>query len=204
MKRGNLILDLGCGNGRHTVFLLKSGLKVVAVDHNRSAVRTTRAQVKALAFPKDYYSVLQEEAVPFLENRSPLMYDGVIVFDSVHHMCTEKKELSLLVENILRSLKKGGYLLLTLLTDINYSNGASPKERLNISEVNGKALLERSFCQQKVIFFKKKSILFRDIENFSTSGTFVRANYSATRLIFLVRKPIRQNFVSSSLKTRSD
>ena len=46
LKAGHHVLDLGCGHGRQTQLLAKSGVSVVGVDPIQNAVRTARWELK--------------------------------------------------------------------------------------------------------------------------------------------------------------
>ena len=103
------VLDLGCGLGRHTVYFASLGYEVSAMDISEEAVKGTKkwlqeeqleAKVESgkmtnLPYPDDYF-------------------DLVIAFNVIYHAF--KHDVIKTIDEITRTLKKDGYLFLTLLT----------------------------------------------------------------------------------------
>jgi cyclopropane fatty-acyl-phospholipid synthase-like methyltransferase len=51
MRRGQLLLELGCGNGRDAMFFARSGIKVIACDKSKVAIDDLRRRSKRLDVP---------------------------------------------------------------------------------------------------------------------------------------------------------
>lgn len=46
LKKGMRVLEIGCGEGHHAIFLAKKGMKVTAVDRSANAIRFAKANAK--------------------------------------------------------------------------------------------------------------------------------------------------------------
>jgi SAM-dependent methyltransferase len=131
------VLDLGCGIGRHAVFLGKNGFKVSAIDSSWRAVRFSRewldrsdcraevclSDVTYLPFPRDYF-------------------DFVLSWNVVYH--SSRKGIANALKEIERVLRPDGYLLLTLNSTRNSDCGfgieVEPNTFDNPKKIDGKHL----------------------------------------------------------------
>jgi SAM-dependent methyltransferase len=105
------ILDLGCGNGRHTIFLKKTGFDVWGLDNAPQGIRLAHEWLK-----KEHLSaplLLADVYAPFpFQSNS---FDGLISTRVIHH-ATQAKVLSAIHE-IIRVVRKGGMILITVPGD---------------------------------------------------------------------------------------
>ena len=79
---GRIVLDIGCGYGRHTYFAAQYGAEVIAIDHSEDAVRMTKLNTQKF----QHVHVVQADAA-----RLPIKdaaMDRVYSFGVLHH--TEK------------------------------------------------------------------------------------------------------------------
>jgi ubiquinone/menaquinone biosynthesis C-methylase UbiE len=102
------ILDLGCGSGRHVVFLAKKGFDVYGIDQSEHGIKLAtqwlkKENVSARLKVGDIYKPLAYD-----DN----IFDAIIATDVIHHGVTEniKKAIS----EISRVLKVGGMMFLTV------------------------------------------------------------------------------------------
>ncbi len=101
---GRRVLDIGCGLGRHTVYLAGRGFEVTATDNAPAALAACRenlgkagvdatlieAEMTEMAFPDEHF-------------------DGVVASHAIHH--TDGKTLARIIESITQKLAPGGYLV---------------------------------------------------------------------------------------------
>ena len=104
------VLDLGCGTGRHTVFLASEGFDVYGTDVSKKGLAITREKLEGLGFtPK-----LKENDMASLDFEDGF-FDAVISIYVINHAKIEKFRKT--VSGIERVLKKGGLFVLAVLSD---------------------------------------------------------------------------------------
>ena len=99
-------LELGCGNGRNTVFLARRGFSVEAIDYSQTAIEWARDRVTEAGVSVS----LRRQSVFGLELEAGA-YD--LVYDSgcFHHLPPHRR--SRYVERVTHALKPGGWFGLT-------------------------------------------------------------------------------------------
>ena len=97
--RSGVVLDYGCGEGRHTPHWRRESNRVVGVDINEPSITRARLNCPEVEF---YPSTAR---LPF-EDRS---FDAVVMLDVIEHVASEKATL----EEVWRVLRAGGRLILT-------------------------------------------------------------------------------------------
>ena len=103
IKKGDNILDLGCGNGRLFDFLAPFDINYTGTD-NSNALLTIASE----KYPQAKFVYGDFMHIPFEKKE----YDIVFSIASLHHVPSEPLRLRALKE-IHRILKPGGYLLMT-------------------------------------------------------------------------------------------
>lgn len=101
----NNVLDLGCGTGRHTIALARSGFRVCGIDISEEGIRQTeewlrQESLEAALKVRDIYKRL-----PYKED----FFDGVISTAVLHHARVSK--IKKLIREIERVMKPGGVLI---------------------------------------------------------------------------------------------
>jgi tellurite methyltransferase len=111
-RKGLRILDLGCGIGRHSLFLARSGQRVVALDGSFGGVAVLREQNR-----KENLSIAcQQGNFDHLPCRTGSL-DGVVCWDALYHGLPENMDRRL--GEIDRVLKPGGFFQATFLSKEN-------------------------------------------------------------------------------------
>jgi SAM-dependent methyltransferase len=106
------LLDLGCGEGRHTEPLLRLGFPVHACDPRSEAVEATRTRVEDLIGEGSVDTTVQVTPLDAIEYADATI-DWVIA-DRAEIYVSNEDELRTLFEDVRRVLKPGGWLYLTL------------------------------------------------------------------------------------------
>lgn len=101
-KKGERVLDVGCGNGRFSKYL--SGTEYVGVDFSEKMIEEAEKR-----FPEKNFKVANILSLPFQDNYFDKVY-GIAV---IHQIPSYEYRLKALLE-IKRVLKPGGYLFLTV------------------------------------------------------------------------------------------
>ncbi len=106
------ILDLGCGEGRHTEPLLRLGFPVHACDPRPEAVEAARARVRDLIGADAVETSVQVTPLDALEDLDAT-FDWVVA-DAAETYVGDEDDLQVLLAESRRLLKPGGWLYLTL------------------------------------------------------------------------------------------
>ena len=108
-RRGKSALDLGCGEGRHTILLAKRGYDVVALDLEPLALRKARAIVARAGASARFV------AGNALDLRFPAArFDLVLDYGCFHHVVT--RDWPRYRREVARVLKAGGHLVLSVFS----------------------------------------------------------------------------------------
>ncbi len=101
---GRRLLDIGCGLGRHTVYLAARGFGVTATDNAPAALSACRANLEEAGLRGN---VIETEMTdyPFPDSH----FDGAIGSHVIHH--TDRATLERILAEITRTLAPGGYFV---------------------------------------------------------------------------------------------
>jgi cyclopropane fatty-acyl-phospholipid synthase-like methyltransferase len=112
------VLDLGSGQGRHTLFLAHKGHAVVALDPSEVATQTVRDRVRDRVREQTQgrSRELSVTAIQggFADHRPGPVYDAVLAFGLIQLLSPE--ELARLIRRVAEWLAPGGLLFVTAFT----------------------------------------------------------------------------------------
>ena len=109
LKPGASVLDLCCGNGRHSIQLAKRGLRVTGLDLNPEYLELANNAAKASQLTIETVAADMRE-IPFEDK-----FDAIVnMYSSFGYLESEAEDLKVL-ESAARALKAGGRLLLDML-----------------------------------------------------------------------------------------
>lgn len=121
LKKNNCkkILDLGCGTGRHTLFLAEHGFKVYAADISETAIKIVRQRSKEKGLGGIHYKITDINNIDFEDN----FFDAILCVWSTGHGL--KRDVHNSVIEMHRILKPSGFLLADFMSieDKNYGKG---------------------------------------------------------------------------------
>lgn len=141
------ILDIGCGNGRHVVFLAEQGYDVYGVDISEEAIEIATAWVAK----QGLHAALMfgdMERLPFEDE----YFDVVISFGVLDHVPFTKAKKA--INEIKRVSREGAYLYLTLRStwDSEFGRGEEvEKNTFVLQEGYEKGLIQHYFDLEQVI-----------------------------------------------------
>lgn len=107
--RGRAALDLGCGEGRHTILLSKRGYAVTALDYEPLALREARTAVRRAGARARF---VRGDALAL--RFRPGTFDLVLDYGCFHHVL--KRDWPVYRRNLERILRPGGHLLLSVFS----------------------------------------------------------------------------------------
>ncbi|MHA2105635.1 MAG: class I SAM-dependent methyltransferase [Candidatus Hodarchaeales archaeon] len=117
-RKVHRILDLGCGMGRHTLYLAKKGFLVIGSDISSTALKKADKWLKNKI---KNYSLIEHDMIelPFLDNH----FDAVVSTNVIHH--NRLKDVKKTVNEIRRVLNKNGLVFVTIAStkDHKYREG---------------------------------------------------------------------------------
>lgn len=99
------VLDLGCGSGRHTIYLAKAGFTVYGVDKAPHAIEITAERARQEGLKKVFLSVADMATLPYESEK----FDAVVCVWSTGH--GYRSDIVKSIEEMHRVLKPGGILL---------------------------------------------------------------------------------------------
>ncbi|MFX0034067.1 MAG: class I SAM-dependent methyltransferase [Candidatus Hermodarchaeota archaeon] len=101
------ILDLGCGTGRHLIFLSKKGFKVYGMDASPKALQIAREWLKEENLEVEVVLNRMEHQFPYKD----CFFDAIISIQVIHHNLM--KDIIFTVNEISRILKPKGIIFIT-------------------------------------------------------------------------------------------
>jgi len=101
------ILDLGCGTGRHLLFLLKRGFEVYGLDGSPNGLEIAKNWIKEENLSSELVCQKIEHKFPYKDG----FFDAVISIQVIHHNLM--KDIIFTVKEIERILKPEGFIFFT-------------------------------------------------------------------------------------------
>jgi SAM-dependent methyltransferase len=102
------VLDLGCGTGRHVVYLARSGFSVFGLDNSPEGIRLTRQWLEEKGLDADLRRQSMTEKLPYADG----FFDAVISVQVIHH--ADIATIRGIVHEVTRVLRSGGLLFVTV------------------------------------------------------------------------------------------
>lgn len=118
------VLDLGCGAGRHQIYLAKQSFDPCGVDISGTGLNMTRTRLRAQGL--DVYLVKADmKALPCIDS----CFDVVICLHAIYHQ--KLQEVQKTIFEIQRILCKNGFVYVNFLSTRTYSYGKGAKVEEN-------------------------------------------------------------------------
>jgi cyclopropane fatty-acyl-phospholipid synthase-like methyltransferase len=126
------LLELGCGQGRDSIFFASNGLNVHAIDSSKVAIENINQKIKGknIALHLSHFEVRQD--LPFDSNYFDAVYSHMF-----YNMRFTYEELSYLFKESSRVLKNNGLLYFSVRSDKDVFYNKGKKIDSNIYEING-------------------------------------------------------------------
>ena len=102
------VLDLGCGSGRHLVYLLKRGFDVYGIDNAPEGIKIAREWLRKEKLKSNFKIRDIYQKLPYRNK----FFDAIISIQVLHHNKIAK--IRKLIKEIERILKPGGLIFVTV------------------------------------------------------------------------------------------
>ncbi len=107
---GGALLDVGCGEGRHSFVAVRRGFRVTAVDYEPLALQRARRFAKREGTRGITFQIADVFRLPFPASS----FDVVLDYGCLHHQ--KKSDWPRYERNLLRVLKPRGYYVLSVFS----------------------------------------------------------------------------------------
>lgn len=116
LKKGDKVLDLGCGSGRDSIFLANQRFEVWGIDISKEAIRKAKEKFQSENL---HFLVAEAENLPFTDEFFDVIYSGWVL---------QSIPLKKAYSEILRVLKKEGIAFLAFLLNTKIIGSGKIKE----------------------------------------------------------------------------
>lgn len=139
------IIDLGCGSGNDTLYLIEKNKKVIACDQSINAIENIKKNFPEV-FDTKRFNML--DGLPFGDNSCDL-----IIADLCLHYFKEKDTFRI-IQEINRVLTKDGYLIFRVnsINDVNYGAGMGKEVEYHLYKTDDNRL-KRFFDKEDILYF---------------------------------------------------
>ena len=107
-REAHTLLDLGCGTGRHVLYLGERGFDVYGIDSAAAGLTSTQHRLEAAGLAAHLVQHDIFDALPF----DDAFFDAIISVQVIHH--ARLAHVAALVDEMARILKAGGLLFVTV------------------------------------------------------------------------------------------
>jgi tellurite methyltransferase len=166
-KHGLRMLDLGCGAGRHAVYLAGQGFEVHGADFSRTGLELTRKRLKTHDL-RGHILKCDMKRLPYVNS----CFDSVVCLHAIYHQ--DQTDISRTISEITRVLRKGGFLLVNFLSNKTYSYGRGVKVGKDtfVGQEGAEKGVMHHFVDEREIrsFFRRLTILRLNLSEQSVEG----------------------------------
>jgi len=152
-KQKMRVLDLGCGAGRHQVYVAKQGFEAHGTDISETGLNLTKQRLKGQKL-EVYLIECDMKMLPYVDS----CFDAIICLHTIYHQ--KIKGIQETISEIQRMLRKKGLLLINFLSKRTYIYG---KEL----EVEGDTFIRQEGAEKGVLHhFSDKEEIMRFFKKF--------------------------------------
>ncbi len=144
LQKPSLVLDIGCGRGRHLSYLSDHGCIIIATDFSFTALQHCSTQLRR--DKKKIFFVNNDVAQLCFRRES---FDAVIATNSLHYNTLNKIRKS--IREIHAVLKPYGWLAASFASSsMLYRNGLEIEKNTFIREAQGTSVIQHFFDEQEI------------------------------------------------------
>lgn len=151
----NLVLDLGCGSGRHSIKLAQNDFKVIGLDFSKTAIELAKKWADRENLKVKFLVGNFQKKLPFKKN----IFSAIITIDTLHYETVD--DLKFTLKECNRILRTGGIIFVTLPTQI----GNPFVTHLIFTEDEIKDIISKDFKILETMFDSKRFLCVFAIKN---------------------------------------
>jgi ubiquinone/menaquinone biosynthesis C-methylase UbiE len=154
------IMDLGCGTGRHTIFLAQNNFNVLASDISETGLNTIKTKANNLGIKNIKY--MQSDMRNILLDENTL--DGILCVWTTGHGKINDVEKN--VNEIYRVLKPNGVVIIDYVSteDIHYGQGEEIENNTFLNNMEGEENIPHHYSTKMEIEYLYKNFSKISIE----------------------------------------
>jgi len=178
-KRGQHILDIGCGRGEIAYYAAKMGCSVTAVDYSKDAITITRKLISRLP-----YKVRREVNTLRIDAKEldypEESFDQIMMTDVIEHL--QPWEVDIVIDKCYQFLKPGGRLVINTSPNVWFVKFSYPIIQIFKTILNFKNPGKFIECYRELHVFEQSPLTLRKIlkkfkttiwgENFTQASWF--------------------------------
>jgi ubiquinone/menaquinone biosynthesis C-methylase UbiE len=146
------IMDLGCGTGRHTIFLAQNNFNVIASDISETGIETTRSKADAIGLKNVKYIQHDMRNIPLEDS----LLDGILcVWTTGHGKLIDVEKNA---EEIYRVLKPNGVVVIDYVSteDEHYGKGEEIEKNTYLNNMEGEENIPHHYSTETEIEYLYK------------------------------------------------
>ncbi len=147
------ILDIGCGTGRHLVYLARKGFQMFGFDASQHAIDLAEQWLNEEGLSATMIQYRMEDRFPYED----MLFDAVVSIQVIHH--NRIQDIQSTVAEIERVLRPQGYIFITvpILTGV----AVSPEDDWDLREVEPSTYLPQKGPESGILhhYFSEEEIL---------------------------------------------
>ena len=154
------VLDLGCGVGRHIVYLAKEGFEAYGLDSSDSGLERTRNWLEAEELTATLSNNDMND-IPYPDG----FFDAIVAFHVIYHATYE--DMAKVVEGMNSKLTGSGYLLLTQISTkhSHYGVGREVEKNSFVEEHGGEKSTIHHYSDEEEVRGLLKEFQIIEIED---------------------------------------
>ncbi|MGQ9530448.1 MAG: class I SAM-dependent methyltransferase [Candidatus Bathycorpusculaceae bacterium] len=153
------VLDLGCGAGRHTIYMASKDYEIHGIDISATGLNLTKERLKRQGL-EAYLAKCDMKTLPYMGS----CFDAVISLHAIYHQKLEGIQKT--ISEIHRILRKNGLLLINFLSKRTYSYGKGVKVEENtfVMEEGPEEGVFHHFCDEEELKYLFRSFHIVNLE----------------------------------------
>jgi len=174
-KKGSSLLDLGCGDGKDSIYFLKNNFKVTSLDFSKSAIELFRLRSKKeknLEINPIISNILELD-LNFKKNSFDIIYANL----SLHYF--DDFQTKKIFSDIFKILKNNGLLFVNCKSDNDFKKENFKEISKNLYLINNKQynFFSKNYLKSLTFNFKTIEILELSKEHLSIDSKISKVNF---------------------------